>query len=119
MDNGFLQSTAWAIIKVDLFMLRGQQCEMCGRTTALQVHHLTYDRYGGNEVPEDLIILCGNCHMRIHGLRSDRFPMSKTERKAARKERRAKRKEQVRMRKIRKHAKKQMLKARERHFAFL
>jgi 5-methylcytosine-specific restriction endonuclease McrA len=66
---GFLASTAWAKIKVDLYTLRGKRCESCGGTRSIQVHHLNYDRYGGGEEPEDLILLCGNCHMIEHGLR--------------------------------------------------
>jgi 5-methylcytosine-specific restriction endonuclease McrA len=66
---GFLASTAWAKIRVDLYTIRGKRCESCGSTRSIQVHHLTYDRYGGNEEPGDLVILCGNCHMTEHGLK--------------------------------------------------
>lgn len=32
----------------------------------LEVHHLTYDRIG-NEHPDDLIVLCPQCHRKAHG----------------------------------------------------
>ena len=75
MSNGFLYSTAWARIKLDLFEIRGRACEICGKDKVIHVHHLTYDRYGGDEEPEDLIILCARCHMIEHGI--IKFPKKK------------------------------------------
>ena len=40
-----------------------QQC--CG--VATQVHHLTYVRCGGKEIPEDLMAVCKPCHGKEHG----------------------------------------------------
>lgn len=34
----------------------------------LDVHHLTYERLGA-ELPDDLLVLCRDCHELIHGLR--------------------------------------------------
>jgi hypothetical protein len=66
--SAFIASSEWAKIRVDLFMLRGEKCEQCGRKKNLHIHHLTYERFGGDEEPEDLIILCAKCHMLEHGL---------------------------------------------------
>jgi len=33
----------------------------------LHAHHLTYDRWGGDELPEDLLCLCPDCHNKRHG----------------------------------------------------
>jgi 5-methylcytosine-specific restriction endonuclease McrA len=47
-------------------------CEECGaqpaitRETALSVHHLTYERLG-EELLEDLSIICRHCHDKEHG----------------------------------------------------
>jgi ribosomal protein L40E len=48
-------------------------CEKCGaspqkvtRETALHVHHLTYERLG-EELFEDVIIICRRCHEKEHG----------------------------------------------------
>jgi hypothetical protein len=40
---------------------------MCGHTTrcknpATDHHHLTYARYGGDELPEDMLHACERCH---------------------------------------------------------
>jgi 5-methylcytosine-specific restriction endonuclease McrA len=72
--RAYLDTIWWAVIR-DLALERaGHQCEMDGLTPAdpsslfhrsLQVHHLNYDRLGG-ELPEDLIVLCWSCHEDAH-----------------------------------------------------
>ena len=43
------------------------KCECCGRADALEVHHLTYvHKYHEIEYPDDLLVLCGECHRWIH-----------------------------------------------------
>jgi 5-methylcytosine-specific restriction endonuclease McrA len=52
-----------------------EHCEYCGCfiatgfTVCLELHHLTYDRAYGNELPEDLMALCRDCHAGKHGMR--------------------------------------------------
>jgi 5-methylcytosine-specific restriction endonuclease McrA len=75
--KGYLASAKWAKIKADLFMVRGHKCERCNRTRGLQVHHLCYDRYGGDEEPDDLIILCAYHHQLEH----NHVPMARKDRK--------------------------------------
>jgi 5-methylcytosine-specific restriction endonuclease McrA len=65
--KAYLKSDEWAQLKIDLFTLRGRSCEKCSSKTSLSVHHLTYDNIF-NEEPEDLIILCGKCHDKEHGI---------------------------------------------------
>ena len=51
-----------------------EHCEHCDRFIAsdfaacLELHHLTYDRAYGNELPEDLMALCRDCHAAKHGM---------------------------------------------------
>lgn len=40
-------------------------CELCGHPERLEVHHRTYERVGF-ERPEDLIVLCHDCHRDHH-----------------------------------------------------
>ena len=44
------------------------RCEHCGRTMRLELHHTTYANAYGNELPEDLMALCRDCHAAEHGL---------------------------------------------------
>lgn len=47
-------------------------CERCGKFVSeyggvhFDLHHLTYERAGGDELPEDLLVVCRNCHSAIH-----------------------------------------------------
>lgn len=49
-----------------------EHCEHCGElfptefTPCLELHHLTYDRAYGHELPDDLMALCRDCHQRMH-----------------------------------------------------
>ena len=40
-------------------------CEICREKKATQVHHLTYERWG-NELDEDIIAVCVDCHTGEH-----------------------------------------------------
>jgi hypothetical protein len=42
----------------------GHTCEICG-SEARNVHHLTYERLGGERI-SDLLALCRQCHLDIH-----------------------------------------------------
>ena len=61
----YLKSNEWANLKIDLFNKRGRICEKCLSTDKLHVHHLTYKNIFKEE-PEDLIILCMECHKKEH-----------------------------------------------------
>ncbi|NLV29359.1 MAG: WYL domain-containing protein [Erysipelotrichaceae bacterium] len=42
-------------------------CERCGEVGHLQVHHRRPVAKGGNHCPENLEVICVNCHGKIHG----------------------------------------------------
>ncbi len=63
----YLLSNEWAQLKIDLFEYRGKECEKCGETKYLQVHHLSYKNIF-HEEPEDLMILCKSCHKKEHNI---------------------------------------------------
>lgn len=49
----------------DPYYGRPYECFICASKCDLQVHHLTYLRLG-EEIDEDLCILCKNCHHLVH-----------------------------------------------------
>jgi hypothetical protein len=50
----------------EIVLKRDQRCRLCGKSDdALVCHHITYERYG-KEIPEDLTLLCRECHMNFH-----------------------------------------------------
>ena len=67
--NKFIFSPAW-VEKKRLFRLTRDWpiCFKCGAwDVPMDVHHLTYARFGGDELMEDLEYVCRPCHNEIHG----------------------------------------------------
>ncbi len=69
-----LQSDYWKGYSYSLIKERNFTCEDCGRSfpnerNKLQVHHLVYrDAYPWSYKPEELIVLCEDCHRKRHGM---------------------------------------------------
>lgn len=57
----YLASREWRVRRNGVMERAKGICERCWGTKATQVHHVTYERVG-NELPEDLLALCGPCH---------------------------------------------------------
>lgn len=58
---------------------RGDQCQECGTTEGLHVHHI--DRDPTHNDPANLMTLCASCHIRLHW-REDRPQRMEAVRKA-------------------------------------
>lgn len=62
----YLQSPEWDKKRKQRLHLDGYTCQGCGaKNKPLDVHHLTYDRFG-NEWLDDLESLCRQCHDKRH-----------------------------------------------------
>ena len=66
--HAFLRSVEWQVIRYNALRKAGKKCEGCQSPFRLQVHHLTYKRFGGKELPQDLMVLCEPCHRAYHNL---------------------------------------------------
>jgi len=73
----YIASAEWAAKRAQRLEIDGHKCRTCGHTGeqwALQVHHVTYERLGGEDVENDLITLCAACHEAITNvIRSRRY----------------------------------------------
>lgn len=67
----YLLSPQWRARAKDAIERAGNRCQVCGNPLHLQVHHNTY-RNLGNEKPEDLCVLCKECHELFHSVIADR-----------------------------------------------
>jgi hypothetical protein len=57
----YIKSEAWRV-KADAAKQRaGHRCQVCNKSGQLDAHHRTYERLG-NELPEDITVLCRECH---------------------------------------------------------
>ena len=58
-------------VRIAVLERAAEHCECCGRffsshAPGLELHHLTYDRAYGEELPDDLMALCRDCHQGQH-----------------------------------------------------
>lgn len=68
MDNKYreyLISKKWWAYKRAIYFLYEEECFICMSKKNLIVHHKTYDRLY-NEDLDDLVLVCGECHSKIH-----------------------------------------------------
>ena len=62
----YIESDIWEKKRQERLDLAGERCELCNRSSNLDVHHRTYERFGGDEKMSDLIVLCRTCHSNFH-----------------------------------------------------
>lgn len=60
----YLNSSHWRAFRARIIAER-KACQRCGHAYRLQVHHLHYHNRG-EEKPEDVELLCRDCHEQIH-----------------------------------------------------
>jgi 5-methylcytosine-specific restriction endonuclease McrA len=56
-----MASREWRQLRKLVFLRNRGYCERCQEQTATQVHHLTYERLGHEDL-DDLQALCDDCH---------------------------------------------------------
>lgn len=61
-----IHSAEWKVFRMTIMAQRGAKCEQCPSVRNIQLHHMTYERLG-NELPQDVMLLCDDCHRGIHG----------------------------------------------------
>ena len=57
----------WRNIRDEILERDGYQCTVCGSHSNLDVHHIEPRRKGGQDVPENLITMCEECHVKQGG----------------------------------------------------
>ena len=63
--DDYLCSPEWKYKRMKKLTSSGHICKHCGSKENLDIHHLTYERLG-RELDEDLLVLCRDCHSKIH-----------------------------------------------------
>lgn len=61
---GYMASAEWYARRLAVLKRDGNKCQGCG-ADAEQVHHLTYERVGREQL-EDLVSVCERCHRFLH-----------------------------------------------------
>ncbi|MDI6767720.1 MAG: HNH endonuclease [Bacteroidota bacterium] len=56
---------SWETIRDQVLQRDNWVCQVCGKSTSGQVHHIIPRRSGGSDTLTNLITLCGRCHVLI------------------------------------------------------
>ncbi len=62
----YMESDAWKERAIAAKRHAKRRCQICYSKEDLHAHHRTYERLG-DELPTDLVVLCGQCHALFHG----------------------------------------------------
>ena len=62
----YLKTEHWNQVRKEALRRAKYRCQLCNESTALHVHHNTYERRG-QELPSDVIAICRSCHEKQHG----------------------------------------------------
>lgn len=62
----YLHSDWWIVIRALSKKRSRNMCALCSSPEHLNVHHRSYKNLG-KEKPEDVIVLCQDCHEKHHG----------------------------------------------------
>lgn len=69
--NEYLESQHWQDVRKEA-LREYTECLLCGYTSDyLEVHHVRYTTLGREDVDNDLIVLCDDCHNLLHSLYID------------------------------------------------
>ena len=77
--KSYLKSKEWLAVRESLFLVRGKKCERCRSVDNIQVHHIHYVNIFREQL-EDLMVVCKDCHRKIHGLNSSGHKPKKSKR---------------------------------------
>jgi 5-methylcytosine-specific restriction endonuclease McrA len=62
-----LKPAAYAQLCRQVLNRDGWRCQICGRASELQVHHISFRSALGDDDMGNLITLCFSCHGEVHG----------------------------------------------------
>lgn len=65
--SDYLASEHWQKFRAKIINKRGTKCEFCESGGTLHLHHIMYKRLG-YEAPFDVVLICNECHFRVHRL---------------------------------------------------
>lgn len=63
--SDYINSDAWQERRKERLEFAESRCELCNRSSDLEVHHRTYERLGDENL-NDLIVICKTCHHQFH-----------------------------------------------------
>jgi 5-methylcytosine-specific restriction endonuclease McrA len=62
----YMKTKKWEDIRQFILKINNSQCDVCGISGPLDIHHISYAEPAGQESIFDLVPLCRECHIRTH-----------------------------------------------------
>jgi RNA-directed DNA polymerase len=60
---------AWLLVRKVVLERDRYRCRCCATPDKVDVHHIRFRSRGGDDVPQNLAVLCRVCHAEIHAYR--------------------------------------------------
>lgn len=77
---GFYNTPAWKRMQARYYAEYDRACRICGGNKRVDLHHATYERWGGRERLSDLVALCPHHHTGKGGVHWFHRELLRTER---------------------------------------
>lgn len=77
----YLASDHWENLRHEAFKRDNYQCVKCGNRSNLQGHHKRYPSDLETCTVEDILTLCGRCHVALHYLKKQRRKLNRRQRR--------------------------------------
>ena len=68
--NKYLKSDHWIQIRRKRKQIDNHSCYLCHKRKQLNVHHLSYAQLHNEDVENDLVTLCHDCHRMLHRIQN-------------------------------------------------
>jgi len=65
--SAYIRSPAWRLKRAARLERDGGRCVVCGER-AVNVHHISYENLGAENVQRDLVSVCRACHLRLDAI---------------------------------------------------
>lgn len=63
----YLRHPKFLAIRAVVWERAAGKCERCKVRPPKDTHHVRYPKWGTFDVPENLLVICHECHCEIHG----------------------------------------------------
>jgi 5-methylcytosine-specific restriction endonuclease McrA len=62
-----LDPVSYNALRQQVLRRDGWRCQLCGTMSNLEVHHKQFRSHSGHDSEQNLITLCSDCHLILHG----------------------------------------------------
>lgn len=64
--QAYFKTKLWKKRRKEFTLFKKSTCEKCGSKIKLQIHHIKYEEDMGKDKSENCVLLCLDCHLKLH-----------------------------------------------------